>query len=141
MKKIVFLFFVLLAGCAVVDPSAEVSRTLNQMNQAYKDKNVEQFMRFVSPEYDGKRDLLQIAVENDFAGFSDVDYRTSVFQTLIDPQTGVYRASVYYFRSAKSPRFGIDNLSGETMLTFVKDEDGLKLIKMPDPGLYGLIVP
>ena len=141
MKKIVFLFFILLAGCAIVDPSAEVSRTLNQMNQAYNDKNVEQFMRFVSPEYDGKRDLLQIAVENDFAGFSDVDYRTSVFQTLIDPQTGVYRASVYYFRSAKSPRYGIDNLSGETMLTFVKDKDGLKLIKMPDPGLYGLIVP
>ncbi len=141
MKKIVFLFFVLLAGCAVVDPSAEVSRTLNQMNQAYKDKNIEQFMSFIGSGYDGKRDLLQIAVENDFAGFSDVDYRTSVFQTLIDPQTGVYRASVYYFRSAKSPRFGIDNLSGETMLTFVKDEDGLKLIKMPDPGLYGLIVP
>ena len=141
MKKIVFLFFILLAGCAIVDPSAEVSRTLNQMNQAYKDKNIEQFMHFVSPEYDGKRDLLQIAVENDFAGFSDVDYRTSVFQTLIDPQTGVYRASVYYFRSVKSPRYGIDNLSGETMLTFVKDEDGLKLIKMPDPGLYGLIVP
>ncbi|MBP3403620.1 MAG: hypothetical protein J6L82_06910 [Alphaproteobacteria bacterium] len=141
MKKIVFLFFILLAGCAIVDPSAEVSRTLNQMNQAYKDKNIEQFMHFVSPEYDGKRDLLQIAVENDFAGFSDVDYRTSVFQTLIDPQTGVYRASVYYFRSAKSPRYGVDNQSGETTLTFVKDENGLKLIKMPDPGLYGLIVP
>lgn len=141
MKKIVFLFFILLAGCAIVDPSAEVSRTLNQMNQAYKDKNIEQFMHFVSPEYDGKRDLLQIAVENDFAGFSDVDYRTSVFQTLIDPQTGVYRASVYYFRSAKSPRYGVDNQSGETTLTFVKDENGLKLIKMLDPGLYGLIVP
>lgn len=141
MKKIVFLFFILLAGCAIVDPSAEVSRTLNQMNQAYKDKNIEQFMHFVSPEYDGKRDLLQIAVENDFAGFSDVDYRTSVFQTLIDPQTGVYRASVYYFRSAKSPRYGVDNQSGETTLTFVKDENGLKLIKMPDLGLYGLIVP
>ncbi|MGN1079041.1 MAG: hypothetical protein ACI4TE_02590 [Alphaproteobacteria bacterium] len=141
MKKIVFLFFVLLAGCAIVDPSAEVSRTLGLMNQAYKDKNIEQFMSFISPEYDGKRDLLQIAVENDFAGFSDVDYRTSVFQTLIDPQTGVYRASVFYSRSARSPRYGIDNQSGETTLTFVKDKDGLKLVKMPDPELYGLIVP
>ena len=110
MKKIVFLFFILLAGCAIVDPSAEVSRTLNQMNQAYKDKNIEQKYR----KKDG---------------------------TLIDPQTGVYRASVYYFRSAKSPRYGVDNQSGETTLTFVKDENGLKLIKMPDPGLYGLIVP
>ena len=141
MKKLIFLLFVLLAGCAVVDPSAEVSRTLNQMNQAYKDKNIEQFMFFISPEYDGKRDQLQIAVENDFAGFSDVDYRTSVFQTLIDPQTGVYRASIYYFRSAKSPRYGIDNQSGEATLTFIKDENGLKLVKMPDPGLYGLIIP
>lgn len=141
MKKVVFLLFVLLAGCAVIDPSTEVSRTLNQINQAYKDKNIEQFMFFISPEYDGKRDQLQIAVENDFAGFSDVDYRTSVFQTLIDPQTGVYRASIYYFRSAKSPRYGIDNQSGETTLTFIKDENGLKLVKMPDPGLYGLIIP
>lgn len=141
MKKVAFLFFVLLTGCAIVDPSAEVGRTLDMMNQAYKDKDVEGFMRFVSPEYDGKRDMLQIAVENDFAGFSNVDYRTSVFQTLIDPHTGVYRASVYYFRSARSPRYGIDSQSGETTLTFTKDKDGLKLIKMPEPELYGLIIP
>ena len=141
MKKFLLLFLTLVSGCAMIDPSIEVSRTLNQMNQAYKDKNIEQFMSFIGSDYDGKRDELRIAVENDFAGFSDVDYRTSVFQTLIDPQTGVYRASVYYFRSAKSPRYGVDNQSGETTLTFVKDENGLKLIKMPDPGLYGLIVP
>ena len=141
MKKIVFLLVILLTGCAITDPSVEVSQTLNRMNQAYKDKNIEQFMYFISPEYKGKRDLLQIAVENDFAGFSDVDYRTSVFQTLIDPHTGIYNASVYFFRSAKSPRYGVDNQSGETTLTFVKDKNGLKLIKMSDPKLYGLIIP
>lgn len=141
MKKFLLLFLTLVSGCAMIDPSIEVSRTLNQMNQAYKDKNIEQFMSFIGSDYDGRRDELRIAVENDFAGFSDVDYRTSVFQTLIDPQTGVYRASVYYFRSAKSPRYGVDNQSGETVLTFEKNEDGLKLIEMPDPGLYGLIVP
>ena len=141
MKKTVFLIFVLLCGCAIIDPSIEVSQTLNQMNQAYKDKNIEQFMSFVSPQYEGQRDQFQIAVENDFAGFSDVDYRTSVFQTLIDPKTGIYSASIYYFRSAKSPRYGVDNQSGETVLTFVKDKNGLKLIKMPEPGLYGLIIP
>lgn len=141
MKKFLLLFLTLVSGCAMIDPSIEVSRTLNQMNQAYKDKNIEQFMSFIGSDYDGRRDELRIAVENDFAGFSDVDYRTSVFQTLIDPQTGVYRASVYYFRSAKSPRYGVDNQSGETVLTFEKNEDGLKLIEMADPGLYGLIVP
>ena len=141
MKRIFLLFFVLVCGCAIVDPSVEVSQTLNRMNQAYKDKEIDQFMNFISPQYQGKRDELRIAVENDFAGFSDVDYRTSVFQTLIDPQTGVYRASVYYFRSAKSPRYGVDNQSGETVLTFTKDENGLKLIDMPKPGLYGLIFP
>ncbi len=141
MKKVFFLIFALLAGCAIIDPSAEVSRTLNQMNQAYKDKDIERFMLFISPRYEGKRDQLRLAVENDFAGFSDVDYRTSVFQTLIDPQTGIYKSSVYFFRSARSPRYGVDNQSGETVLTFVKDDNGLKLINMPDPGLYGLIVP
>ncbi|MBR1778248.1 MAG: hypothetical protein IJ752_06670 [Alphaproteobacteria bacterium] len=141
MKLLALLFFVLLSGCALIDPSSEVGRTLHQMNQAYKDKDLDAFMSFVSPEYEGSRNNLQIAVENDFAGFTEVDYRTSVFQTLIDEQTGVYNASVYFFRTARSPRYGIDNQSGETVLTFSKDENGLKLIRMPEPALYGLILP
>ena len=41
MKKIVFLLVILLTGCAITDPSVEVSQTLNRMNQAYKDKNID----------------------------------------------------------------------------------------------------
>ena len=84
---------------------------------------------------------IRLAVENDFAGFAEVEYRTSVFRTDIDEYTGDYKAFVYFFRAARSPRYGIDNQSGETVLTFSKDKDGLKLIKMPEPPLYGLIVP
>ena len=141
MKLFTFLFFVLLSGCAAVDPSVEVGQTLHHMNQAYKNKDLDGFMHFISPVYQGNRDDLRIAVENDFAGFTEVDYETSVFQTSVNEQTGIYRSAVYYFRTAKSPRYGIDNQSGETVLTFSKDEDGLKLIKMPDPVLYGLIIP
>ena len=135
------LFLFLLSGCALLDPSAEVGKTLNKMNQAYRNKELDTFMSYVSPDYQGKRDDFQIAVENDFAGFFEVEYRTSVFKTDIDEKTGDYRASVYYFRTARSNRYGIDNQSGETVLTFSKDENGLKLVKMPDPPLYGLIVP
>ena len=141
MKHLALFLFFLLSGCALFDPSAEVGKTLNKMNQAYRNKELDTFMSYVSPDYQGKRDDFQIAVENDFAGFLEVEYRTSVFKTDIDEKTGDYRASVYYFRTARSNRYGTDNQSGETVLTFSKDENGLKLVKMPDPPLYGLIVP
>ena len=141
MKFLILSFLFFLSGCLLLDPSNEVGKTLSQMNQAYKEKDLEAFMEFVSPRYQGNRDNLKIAVENDFAGFVEVDYRTSVFQTLVDKNTGKYEASVYYFRMARSPRYGIDNQSGETVLTFSKDNGVLKLIKMPEPPLYGLIVP
>lgn len=142
MKHLTLLFFLmLLPACVLFDPSVEVGQTLHHMNQAYKNKDIDTFMSFVSPNYQGKRDDFQLAVENDFAGFSEVDYRTSVFQTVVDKKTGNYRASVYYFRAARSPRYGIDNQSGETVLTFSREKDGLKLVKMPAPPLYGLIVP
>ena len=141
IKRLILPLVLLLSGCALFDPSAEVGQTLARMNQAYKEKDLDAFMALVDTNYQGNRDNFQIAVENDFAGFLEVDYRTSVFQTTIDEETGVYRASVYFVRTARSPRYGIDNQSGETVLTFSKDEDGLKLIKMPDPPLYGLIIP
>lgn len=141
MKHLALFFLLLVSGCVLFDPSAEVGKTLSRMNQAYKDKELDTFMSYVSPDYQGKRDDFRLAVENDFAGFTEVEYRTSVFQTLIDEKTGQYRASVYYFRTARSPRYGIDNQSGETVLTFSKDGKELKLLKMPEPPLYGLIVP
>ena len=131
----------LLSGCAIFDPSVEVVKTLSRMNQAYQNKELDTFMSYVSPKYQGKRDDFKIAVENDFAGFTEVEYRTSVFQTTIDKETGDYQASVYYFRTARAPRYGIDNQSGEIVLTFSRDGKRLKLVKMPNPPLYGLIVP
>lgn len=141
MKAFFLSVFLLLGGCAIFDPSAEVGKTLSRMNQAYQDKNLDAFMGLISPDYQGNRDNLRIAVENDFAGFVGVEYRTSVFQTKIDEKTGDYTASVYFFRTVRSPRYGTDNQSGEAVLTFSKNKDGLKLIKMSEPALYGLIVP
>ena len=141
MRFLTFLFVFVLTGCALFDPSVDVGQTLYRMNQAYKEKNADAFMEFVSADYQGNRSDLRLAVENDFAGFSEVEYRTSVFQTTIDKKTGNYQASVYFFRKAKSYRYGTNNQSGETVLTFRKEKDGLKLLKMPVPALYGLIVP
>ena len=141
MKFLTFLLVVLLAGCALVDPSTEVGQALHQLNQAYKEKDIEAFMSLVSPDYQGNLENLKTAVENDFAGFTEVDYRTSVFQTKVDAKTGVYRSSVYYVKTARSPRYGTNNQSGEAVLTFSKDQNGLKLTNMSDPALYGLILP
>lgn len=141
MKFLLYFVLLLLSGCATLDPSEEAEQVLHEMNQAYKNKELDRFMSFVSPDYQGNRADFQLAVENDFAGFTGVEYRTSVFQTRVDKETGIYNVSVYYYRIARSPRYGIDNQSGETFLTFLKNQDGLKLVNMSYPALYGLIVP
>ena len=141
MKIFFGLVLLLLSGCAAADPSAEVGRVLHEMNEAYKNKDLDGFMSFVGDDYQGNRADFQLAVENDFAGFEGVEYRTSVFKTKVDQENGIYETSVYFYRTAKSYRYGIDNQSGETFLTFRKDRDGLKLIDMSYPALYGLIVP
>lgn len=136
------MFALLVAACAVVDPSEEVGRTLDLMNQAYRDKDIAAFMGFVSKNYNGERDELKIAVENDFAGFAAVDYSTSVARTVIDGETGVYGAKVSFTRSARSKRLGTDHRVGDACMTFEKDDGGtLRLLQMSKPELYGLIVP
>lgn len=144
MKKFFAPLFLLplIAACAVVDPSEEVGRTLETMNQAYRDKDVATFMGLVSKNYDGERDELKIAVENDFAGFAAVDYSTSVARTVIDGKTGVYSAKVSFTRSARSKRLGTDRRAGDAYMAFEKDDGGtLRLLQMSKPELYGLIAP
>ena len=141
MKKYFCLVLLLLSGCATVDPSLEVEEVMREMNLAYKNKDLDGFMSFVSTDYQNNRADFQLAVENDFAGFEGVEYRTSVFKTKVEKETGIYKASVYFYRTAKSYRYGVDHQSGETFLTFLKNRDGLKLIHMSSPALYGLIVP
>lgn len=140
MKKYIVLFLFFLSGCTV-DPSGEINRTLDMMNQAYENKDLDAFMYFISPDYLGKKDILQIGVENDFAGFTEIDYQTSVSHTDIDPQSGIYQADVSYSRSLKSPRHGVDNQEGKAFLTFIKKDGELKLVDMSDPTLYGIIAP
>lgn len=145
MKKILFLFFGLLAGCAAVtepDYTYKTENALIDMNMAYQEKDADAFMAMISPEYAGNLEELRLAVENDFAGFVSVDYNVSVLNTVYHETTGRYTAAVFYSRSAKSPRYGVANRSGEAFLEFETDENGLfKLVKMSEPPLYGLIAP
>lgn len=145
MKKILFLFFGLLAGCTAVaepDYTYKTENALVDMTMAYQEKDIDAFMAAVSPEYEGKRDELRLAVENDFAGFVSVEYNISVVNTIYNETTGRYTAAVFFSRSAKSPRYGVANLSGEAFLEFAADENGqFKLVKMSEPPLYGLIAP
>lgn len=145
-KGLLFGILVLcLSGCASVRNYRNhkaVTEALEQMNQAYRDKNVEAFMNVVSPSYRGDRDSLKTAVENDFAGLVGVTYATTPLEVTENEESGNVSAYVLFSRYADSARFGHYNENGEVLLKFKYEPDGaLKLTEMPSPPLYGLIIP
>ena len=144
MKKLLksLLVAMILSGCAAVRYDNAADDVLRKMNAAYANRDVDAFMQNVSPDFTGNINDLKLAVENDFVGFVSVDFNTYVAETEFDKESRIVRAKVLFLRSAKSARFGSDNQSGETTLTFDVDENGvLKLRDMPYPALYGLITP
>ena len=144
MQKLLtsLLAAMILSGCAAMRYDNAADDVLRKMNAAYANRDVDAFMQNVSPDFTGNINDLKLAVENDFVGFVSVDFNTYVAETEFDKESRIVRAKVLFLRSAKSARFGSDNQSGETTLTFDVDENGvLKLRDMPYPALYGLITP
>ncbi len=144
MKKLLksLLAVMILSGCAAVRYDTAADGVLRKMNAAYANRDVDAFMQNISPDFTGNINDLKLAVENDFVGFVSVSFNTYVAETEFDKEARIVRAKVLFLRSAKSARFGSDNQSGETTLTFDVDENGdLKLRDMPYPALYGLITP
>ena len=144
MKKLLksLLAVMILGGCAAVRYDNAADGVLRKMNAAYANRDVDAFIQNISPDFTGNVNDLKLAVENDFVGFVSVDFNTYVAEAVFDKENRIVRAKVLFLRSAKSARFGTDNQSGETTLTFDVDENGdLKLLDMPYPALYGLITP
>lgn len=144
MKKLLksLLTVMILSGCAAVRYDTAADGVLRKMNAAYANRDIDAFMQNISPDFAGNVNDLKLAVENDFVGFVSVDFNTYVAETEFDKESRIVRAKVLFLRSAKSARFGSDNQSSETTLTFDVDENGvLKLRDMPYPALYGLITP
>jgi len=144
MKKLLksLLAVMILSGCAAVRYDNAADGVLRKMNAAYANRDVDAFIQNISPDFTGNINDLKLAVENDFVGFVSVSFNTYVAETEFDKENRIVRAKVLFLRSAKSARFGTDNQSGETTLTFDVDENGdLKLRDMPYPALYGLITP
>lgn len=144
MKKLLksLSIAMILSGCAAVRYDTAADGVLRQMNAAYVNRDIDAFMQNISPNFAGNVNDLKLAVENDFVGFTSVDFNTYVAETEFDKESRIVRAKVLFLRSAKSARLGTDNQSGETTLEFDVDENGgLKLRDMPYPALYGLITP
>lgn len=153
MKKVLFaaMSAVLCAsvcGCSSVpvegknDDGKEITAVLERMNKAYREKDVKAFMDQVSPSYQGDALDLKTAVENDFAVLVRVEYKTDAVTVEKTPDEGIVAARVPYSRQAASVRDGIFNKTGTALLKFKPESDGtLKLMRMPVPALYGLIIP
>lgn len=138
MKKLILTALaVCLTACS--STSDKTAALLAGFNRAYETKNVDAFMENVSASFRGNRDDLKTAVENDFAAFDRIEYRTDVGE--IEKTKNRVFAEIVFFRSARATSGAVDNQSGRTTLGLI-DEDGvLKLWKMPYPPLYGMIEP
>ncbi|MCQ2914577.1 MAG: hypothetical protein MJ247_05225 [Alphaproteobacteria bacterium] len=134
-------FFLTVAYVFVAIPTL-INNTILKMNEAIYNKDIDGFMSFFSELYDGDLKELRLAVENDVAAFHDIHYDINLNKFYEDKETGVIKAKLFYLRSAKTGYFGSESQNGETIIEFVKEgSDSLKVVKMKEPRVYGIIKP
>lgn len=138
MKKLILTVLTICLSACSSTPKTAVS-VLEGFNRAYETKNVDAFMANISERFQGNRDDLKLAVENDFAAFDKIEYRTDIGD--VEMAENKVFAEVVFFRSARTAAGSVDNQSGRTTLGLIEEDGGLKLWKMPYPPLYGMIEP
>ena len=149
-KPYVWICLFFCFGCAAVvsEPDYAVSarNTLDRMNAAYAEKNLDAFKSHVDKNSVFDYENFMTAVENDFNGFVSVSVKTVVKNVAVrrsaDEESLLLFVKADFERRADTYRFGKTVDEGETVLVFkIMDDGALKLKEMSEPHLYGLIVP
>lgn len=115
----------------------QVKQVLDDMVNAYRQRNIRAFMNHVSKDFRGEFSLLTLGVRRDFRSFDDVDLRYIVVNTA--GGDGKAEFTVVYQRRVISARDGHSYKdSGLTQLLFVNENGQAKLLSMKYPLLFGV---
>jgi len=115
----------------------KVKETLDSIFDAYNNENTAKFMSYVSDNFAGDRDFLELAIKKDFNALSDIKLRYSINN--IASGSGKVFVSLTYNRMVFVNKTGTSNTdNGITEMVFEMKDDKLKLYSMKKPLLFGL---
>ncbi|MGC8728604.1 MAG: hypothetical protein ACP5SD_04980 [Elusimicrobiales bacterium] len=117
--------------------SAKIREVLDGMFKSYSDENLTKFMSYVSPDFAGDRDFLELAVKKDFNSLNNIRITYSINNIASGPK-GI-AVSLTYNRSFLSNKSGsINTDNGITEMVFKLSENKPVLYSMKKPLLFGL---
>lgn len=117
--------------------SSKIRNVLDEIFKAYSDENLSKFMSYVSPDFAGDRDFLELAVKKDFNSLNNIRINYSINNIASGPK-GI-AVSLTYNRSFLSNKSGsINTDNGITEMVFKISENKPVLYSMKKPLLFGL---
>lgn len=116
---------------------AKITETLNSLFEAYNSENQSKFMSYVSDNFAGDRDFLELAIKKDFNALSDIKLRYSINNFALG--SGKAYVSLTYNRMFFINRTGQSSTdSGITEMVFELKDGKPLLYSMKKPLLFGL---
>ncbi len=161
MKTIKMLPLILIACYALVSEAKEVAQkserkkgalpvsvaqvqmslreTIDNLIDAYKNKELTRFMVYVSDDFTGDKTILEGAVRKDFSAFHNIDVRYSLNNITIDSSGTLLSVSLNFTRFHTEIKTGNLFTSNETTEMVFKMVDGEpKLYRMNKPLMFGI---
>ena len=115
-----------------------ITTVLNEMIEAYKNKDAKTFMTYISGDFAGDKDILHRAVNRDFSLFNNLDLRC-VLNTLTSEPNGKIYVTVTYNRFLISTADGESYSDrGTTVFVFEPGPEHPVVYSMKSPLLFGL---
>ena len=115
-----------------------ITSVLDAMIEAYRNKNTRDFMSYVSNDYAGDADILEMAVQRDFSSFNNLELRYVLDTLSTDPNGKIFITLTYN-------RFLISSGNGEsysdhgtTALVFHPSHRHPVVYSMKNPLIFGI---
>mgnify|MGYP001365210632 CR=1 FL=1 len=107
------------------------------MLQQYMNENNSGFMQYVSDNFEGDLAALENAIDDDFAFLNNIRILTSIIR--ISPFRNTFDLDFTYSRTVQSATTGQTSTdSAASSMTFVLTDEGVKLISMAAPLIFGV---
>lgn len=117
--------------------TSKIKEVLDDMFKAYSEENLSKFMSYVSDDFAGDKDFLELAVKKDFNSLNNIKMYYSI-NSIASGLKGV-AVSITYNRSFLSSKSGqITSDNGITEMVFKLNENKPLLYSMKKPLLFGL---
>ncbi len=115
----------------------KVKEILDEVFGAYSNKSLSKFMSYVSDDFAGDRDFLELAVKKDFNALNNIKINYSI-NNIASGAKGI-AVSITYNRSIMSSKSGlITTDNGMTEMVLKYSGEKLKIYSMKKPLLFGL---